>query len=87
MQRTRKEAEKKVVRIWVFGGASPCDWLEGFFAYFWLASIFLSERNMPKKKCFFVRVFWGFSLSRSKNRLWGCISETAGFLLAWFEAN
>ena len=42
MQRTRKEAEKKVVRIWVFGGASPCDWLEGFFAYFWLASIFLS---------------------------------------------
>ena len=87
MPRTRQEEEKKVVRIWVFGGASPCDWLEGFFAYFWLANIFLSERNMPKKRCFFVRGFCGFSRSRPKNRRWGCIYETVGFSLAWFQAN
>ena len=34
MPRTLEKQEKKVVRIWVFGGASGWDWLEGFFAYF-----------------------------------------------------
>ena len=41
--------KRKAVRIGIFGDPSRSDWLEAFFAYFWLVNIFLREGKYAVK--------------------------------------
>ena len=52
--------KRKAVRIGIFGDPSRSDWVEAFFAYFWLAYIFLKAGKYAVKLGLFLQRVFGF---------------------------